>query len=426
MRARFIYSFILWLALPLVLIRLAWRGFRQPGYWQHVPERFGWCQHEVENPVIWLHAVSVGETRAATRLLTLFRQQYPHHQLLLTHGTPTGRAMGTQLYGATVWQAYLPYDLGFAVRRFVRHYRPQLGLLMETEIWPNLLRVCCQENVPVMLINARLSERSAQRYRYLGSVLKTALASLCAVAAQSEADAQRLRELGAVDPQVIGNLKFDTSPPEAQRTQAQHWRSEWKNERLTCLAASTREGEESLLLDAWQHTHKGEALLIIVPRHPQRFDAVAQLLRQRGVRFQRRSDGLAVDKQTQVWLGDSMGEMFAYYGVADVTLMGGSFLPFGGQSMIEAAAMGSPVLIGPHRWNFSEVSRTAIASGAAIAVPDAAHLPKILSELLADVPRRAHMGLAALQYSHRHQGATERLMPIIGECLRQDETSLRE
>jgi 3-deoxy-D-manno-octulosonic-acid transferase len=335
--------------------------------------------------------------------------------------------MGMQLYGAAVWQAYLPYDLGFAVRRFVRHYRPQLGMLMETEIWPNLLAVCDQEDVPVMLINARLSGRSAQRYRYLGGVLKTALSRLCAVAAQSEADAQRLRELGAVAPLVIGNLKFDIRPPEDQREQANHWRAQWKSERLTCLAASTREGEEILLLDAWQLARKADdALLIIVPRHPQRFEAVAQWLAQRGVRFQRRSDGLPVASQTQVWLGDSMGEMFAYYGVADVTLIGGSFLPFGGQNLIEAAAMGSPVLIGPHHWNFSEVSRTAIASGAAIAVPDAAHLPVILGDLLANTSQRTHMREAAVQYSHRYQWATERLMPMIGECLRYNRTSLHE
>ncbi len=412
---RLLYQTALWLALPWVLLRLFWRGWRQRGYWLHVGERFGFFRHAGERPVLWLHAVSVGETRAAASVLALLQQRYPQYQILLTHGTPTGRATGAQLYGATVWQAWLPYDLAFAVRRFVRHYRPALGLVMETEIWPNLLRACAEHRVPVMLINARLSARSAARYRYLGSVMREALSGLCSVAAQSEADAQRLRELGARHLLVMGNLKFDIHPPEAQWQQARSWRA-GLGSRLVCLAASTREGEEALVLDAWQRLSTN-ALLVIVPRHPQRFDAVAQLVSQRGLRLQRRSDGSPVAAQTEVWLGDSMGELFAFYGLADVAVIGGSLLPFGGQNLIEAAAMGCPLVLGSYRWNFTEASHLALACGAAVEVTDGLQLTERLRELLVDAALRAAMRDAALRFSREHQGATLRLLPEIERCL---------
>lgn len=413
---RTLYRLLLWGLLPAVLLRLAWRGIRQPAYWQHVEERFGFYPHIHKHPIIWLHAVSVGETRAATILVAQLQQQYPQYQLLLTHATPTGRAMGASLFGDTVWQAYLPYDLNFSVRRFMQHYRPQLALLMETELWPNLLSACYAKHIPVLLINARLSARSAQRYHYFRSLFTPILAGLQVVAAQSEADAQRLSTLGAQHVQVIGNLKFDTPPPIALLALAQHWRTAWKGNRQICLAASTRAGEEQLILDAWRQTNKGDALLVIVPRHPQRFNNIAQLLTQQGLIFQRRSDQQAVAVETQVWLGDSMGELFAFYALADVAMIGGSFLPFGGQNLIEAATVGCPVILGMHRWNFSEASQAALDCGAAVEIQSITQLPGVLSKLLANTTQREKMRTSALAFSEAHQGATTRTLSIITQC----------
>ena len=412
MPSRLFYSLMLVLALPYLMLHLLWRGWRQRGYWQHWGERFGFYARHGTRPVIWLHAVSVGETRAAVPLVQSLLARYPSHQILFTHTTPTGRETSEQLFGDKVWRVYLPYDYAFAVRRFVRHFRPVLGMLMETEIWPNLIAVCRREGVPVMLVNARLSERSARRYRRLAGLMRFSLTGLTAIAAQTPADAARLQALGGQQIKVMGNLKFDSAPPSAQLQLGQQWRSDIGEQRPVWLAASTREGEEALVLDAWQQLQAKAALLIIVPRHPQRFDEVAALLEKRGIRYQRRSSGQPVDAGTQVWLGDSMGELFAYYRAADVALIGGSLMPLGGQNLIEAAAVGCPVIIGQHVWNFAEVSRAAIASGAAIQIDSPEALALVVGQLLNDGARRERMRQAALAFARSHQGATERLLAL--------------
>lgn len=410
--SRLLYSLVLVLALPYLLLHLLWRGWRQRGYWRHWGERFGFYTQRTDKPVIWLHAVSVGETRAAVPLVQALLTRYPDHQLLLTHTTPTGRDTSLQLFGDAVWRVYLPYDYAFAVRRFVRRFRPALGMLMETEIWPNLIAACQRENVPVMLVNARLSERSARRYHWFATLALQSLTGLSAIAAQTSADAQRLTELGGRNVSVMGNLKFDTTPPAAQLQLGQRWRSEIGQQRPVWLAASTREGEEALVLDAWQQLQFPAALLIIVPRHPQRFDEVAALLDKRGIRYQRRSSGQPVAATTQVWLGDSMGELFAYYRAADLALIGGSLLPLGGQNLIEAAAVGCPVIIGQHVWNFAEVTRAAIADGAAVQVVNTDELAQRVQQLLHDPLARQNMHNAALAFSQAHQGATARLLAL--------------
>lgn len=417
MLSRVFYSLMLVLALPYLVMHLLWRGRRQRGYWQHWGERFGFYTRRSAKPVIWLHAVSVGETRAALPLVQSLLARYPDHQILLTHTTPTGRETGEQLFGDKVWRVYLPYDYAFAVRRFVRQFRPVLGMLMETEIWPNLIAICHREGVPVMLVNARLSERSARRYRRFAGLVRSSLAGLTAIAAQTPADATRLQMLGGQQVTVMGNLKFDSAPPSAQLQLGQQWRSHIGEQRPVWLAASTREGEEALVLDAWQQLQVAAALLIIVPRHPQRFDEVAALLEKRGIRYQRRSSGQPVDASTQVWLGDSMGELFAYYRSADVALVGGSLLPLGGQNLIEAAAVGCPVIIGQHVWNFAEVSRAAIASGAALQVDSPEALAQVVGQLLNDGGQREHMRQAALAFARSHQGATERLLALVASHL---------
>ncbi len=411
MIARWLYNLLIWLLLPYTLIHLLWRGRRQRGYLQHVAERFGFYTQHVTCPVIWLHAVSVGETRAAKPLVEALLAAYPHTHILLTHTTPTGRETSESLFGERVWRVYLPYDFPFAVRRFIRHFQPQLGLLMETEIWPNLIAISHQHNIPVMLINARLSVRSTRRYARLGRLIPDTLAQLTHIAAQTEEDAVRLRQLGGQAVSVMGNLKFDNAPPAELIALGQQWR-EQIGARLVWVAASTRAGEESLILDAW-HALSDKPLLVIVPRHPQRFDEVAALLQQRQLCYQRRSSNASVAVDTQVWLADSMGELFAYYALADIAYIGGSLLPLGGQNPIEAAAVGCPVIFGPSMWNFAEVARTAVASGAALQVSDVSALTQAVAKLLANAPLRQAMRTAALTYSATHQGATARLMQLI-------------
>ena len=416
MKARLIYAAILLLASPYLLLHLAVRGWRQRAYWQHLGERFGRYRQPAVNPVIWLHAVSVGETRAAAPLIQALQAHYPDYRILLTHTTPTGRAASKQLFGESVWSVYLPYDYQFAVKRFVRHFKPALGMLMETEIWPNLILTCCRERVPLMLVNARMSLRSARRYRWLAAVTEQSLSSLSAIAAQTDADAERLRQLGGRRISVMGNLKFDSAPPPAQVQLGEQWRAAFGG-RPVWLAASTRAGEEVLVLDAWRKMQPGNALLIIVPRHPQRFAEVAKLLELAAIPYQRRSSGAAVASATQVWLGDSMGELFAYYRAAQLALVGGSLLPLGGQNLIEAAAVGCPVILGPHMWNFTEVSRAAVASGAAIQIAAAEELAGVVSGLLGDPARRTAMSAAALEFSRAHRGATDRVMALVASFL---------
>ncbi|MCE1180695.1 MAG: 3-deoxy-D-manno-octulosonic acid transferase, partial [Rhodocyclales bacterium] len=309
MLARWAYSLLLGLITPLIWLRLAWRARRQPEYLQHLGERYGFYPEAAPQKVIWVHAVSVGETRAAQPLIEGLLARWPDHRILLTGMTPTGREAGRSVYGERVMQAYLPYDYAFAVDRFFKHFSPAFGVLMETEVWPNLLAGARRRQVPVYLANARLSARSARGYRRFGALARPAFAALSGVAAQTAGDAERLTALGASRVAVCGNLKFDVTPAPALLAQGQAWRAALAG-RTVWLAASTREGEEALLLDAWQGQH--DALLVLVPRHPQRFDEVAALLAARGLRTVRRSEGLP-QADTQVWLGDSMGEMVAYY-----------------------------------------------------------------------------------------------------------------
>jgi len=415
---RFLYTALLWLFLPLLWLRLAIRSRRQPEYLQHLGERFGFYPFpEVSGEgVIWLHAVSVGETRATVSLIAGLRSRYPDYQILLTHSTPTGRATSEQLYGDDVLRVYLPYDYLFAVRRFFRHFRPKIGILMETEIWFNLIHEGHAARVPLLLLNARLSEKSAKGYARFARLTGSALRSLDAIAAQTPDDAARLTRLGARNVSVMGNLKFDIVPPPAMLAVGRILHADWGSTRQIVLAASTREGEEALLLDAWQATAV-PALLVIVPRHPQRFDEVAGMLVKRGLRYQRRSEGGVVAPDVQVLLGDSMGEMFAYYAAADLAYIGGSLLPLGGQNLIEACAVGTPVLIGLHAFNFAEATRLAIEAGAAVRVGDAAELVQIAQRLLADPAALSVMRVQGMNFVSAHRGATDKAMSVIATVL---------
>ena len=408
-----LYTITLYLLLPWALLHLLLRARRQPGYLRHVAERFGYYTLVPEAPLIWVHAVSVGETRAAEPLVRVLQVRYPQHRILLTHMTPTGRETGETLYGGRVARCYLPYDYPGAVARFLDHFRPQFAIVMETEIWPNLIRASRARSIPLYLVNARLSEKSYVGYRRFGGLVRESLAGFAAVAAQSEGDARRLTALGARDVHVTGNVKFDVAPPLEQLELGQALRRGFGEARPVLLAASTREGEEVLLLEALGGIAASEMLTVIVPRHPQRFDEVARLLEARGVRYQRRSANAPTAPDTRVVLGDSMGEMFAYYAACDVAFIGGSLLPLGGQNLIEACAVGKPVLIGPSIFNFTEAVELAVQAGAAIQVPDPAALAREAGRLLQDPVTARRMSQAALAFANAHRGATARVLALI-------------
>lgn len=422
--APWFYRLLLTLIVPFALLRLWWRGRKQPGYRQHIGERFGFITAPQDRPILWLHAVSVGETRAAEPLVHALLEQYPQHRILLTHMTPTGRETSTNLYrDPRVSIAYVPYDLTGAVDRFLQRVRPELGLLMETEIWPNLILRSRRHGVPVLLINARLSERSARRYTRFAAHIRPVLAALSATGAQTPADAERLAALGADPVDVTGNLKFDVQINPALQTQGHSWRAGLPADRPVWLAASTREGEESLILA----THRAlcarypalNPLLILVPRHPQRFDEVAALIQREGFSLSRRSAALP-DAATHVWLGDSMGEMVAYYCMTDVAVIGGSLLPFGGQNLIEAAACGAPLVIGPHTYNFQAAAELAETTGAAFRLRDvtADGLADAVARLLTDNTAQTAARDATVRFTGSATGATARTLSLIDRTLR--------
>jgi len=425
--ARLAYTLLLWLLLPFIFPRLAWRARRQPEYLQHLGERFGIYQqgNKPAPAMLWLHAVSVGETRAAQPLVRALLRRYPDHALVLTCMTPTGRAAAQEIHtadSARVTCVYLPYDYPYAVRRFLRHFKPAAGLIMETEVWPNLVAGCAAAGVPLALVNARLSARSAAGYQRIGALARPTFAGLTRITAQSEDDRARLLQVGARAVQVTGNLKFDVAAAPELVARGQAWRNLREarangTPRRMFLAASTREGEEALLLDALAPLIRAGDLLAIVPRHPQRFDEVARLIEARGHTLARRSAGEQVGRATEVWLGDSMGEMPAYYVAADCAYIGGSLLPFGGQNLIEACALGCPVLIGPHTYNFAEAAQLAVAAGAALRVADARQLAETAAQLLRDTPARERIAAAGAGFAAAHRGATDKTMQVVQALL---------
>lgn len=419
--SRNVYTFLLYLLLPFTPLKLLWRARKQPEYLQHWQERYGFYKPKLHKPVIWLHCVSVGETRAAEPLVKALLAQYPDHQILLTHTTPTGRATSEQLFGGKVARVYLPYDLQFAVNRFLKHFKPAIGVLMETELWFNLIAGCKQRKIPLLLVNARLSEKSALGYHKLGKVVQQGLRDLTAVAAQTAQDAARLQNLGANNISIIGNIKFDVAPHDDAEAKGKLLRNALGNERPVFLAASTRDGEEMLILDAVAEASIQNLLTIIVPRHPQRFDAVAELLMKKTSGFIRRSsltNDAIVNADTAFVLGDSMGEMFTYYASCDVAFIGGSLLPLGGQNLIEACSMSKPVLIGPHTFNFEQATEMAIDAGAAERVQDSHDLAQHLQAIFANPDKQNAMSAAALRFSNESRGATQRTLSLFNQYIK--------
>ena len=417
--ARIIYSLLFYLAQPLVWLRLAWRARRQPEYLDHLGERYGFYPTRPAGLLLWLHVVSVGETRAAEPLIKALLDTYPAHTLLLTHMTPTGRATGGELitkFGPRLQQAYLPYDLPDAGQRFFDHFKPCIGLLMETELWPNLIHIAKRRNIPMALINARLSARSQRGYQRFAALIRPALAALRTVAAQTPADAERLASIGARQVNVFGNIKFDVTPAPDKLKLGLAWRQALGH-RPVWLAASSREGEEILILEAFARLKRPDVLLLIVPRHPQRFPEVATLVAERKLTLCRRSEDGFPGPDTQVWLGDSMGEMPAYFTLADIALIGGTLLPFGGQNLIEAAACSCPVLVGPHTFNFAQATEDSLACGAARRITGAAEAATEVEKLIGDQQALETMRHAAINFSQAHRGATAKTVALIHEII---------
>lgn len=414
--ARALYSLLMWAAQPFLRRKLARRGRSEPGYLQAVEERFGVYSHpaELRSELVWVHAVSLGETRTAGILMAALRERFPGLRLLLTHGTATGRAEGAALLREGDVQVWQPWDSQAAVRRFFEHFQPRLGVLMETEVWPNTVASARERGVPLALVNARLSDKSLQQALRVALLSRPAYAALTAVYAQSEADAQRLRALGAKVEGVFGNLKFDATPNAAQQAQGKRWRQALG--RPVLMLASSREGEELGFIEQIRQLALSERetiaienvatlQLLVVPRHPQRFAEVAALLEQAGLSVSRRSGWSGDPQQADVWLGDTLGEMALYYAMSDAALLGGSFEPLGGQNLIEAAACGCPVIMGPHTFNFAEVAELAQAAGAARRVEDMSEGVRTARALLGRPAAHEAAVAASLQFAAQHKGA---------------------
>ena len=428
--SRLVYGVLWSLATPIIMAYLLWRARRQPAYRRDWMQRFLGRYGKRDDlhgakPCIWVHAVSVGETRAAAPLIEALLGRDPGFDVLLTHMTPTGRETAEALFGDRVRHAYLAYDYPHATAAFLRHWRPRLGIVMETEIWPNLMAAAERSGVAMLLANARLSARSLVSARRWPSLMRPAARRFARILAQTEADAKRFALLteteGSTSSSIVvgGNVKFDIEVPEAQRRIAESFRRLLPAGTCVFLCASTRDGEEEGILDAWKkHGCDREAdgsrrLLVIVPRHPQRFEEIVDQATIRGFTVQRRSDGQSLRADTQVWIGDSMGELSAYYLSSTVAYVGGSIVPLGGQNLIEAAACGCPVLIGRHTFNFAAASDEAVRSGAAVRVADFEQLVRKGLALADDPAHRRRMREAGIAFAAAHRGATKRTMEVV-------------
>lgn len=450
--ARWIYTIAVIAMLPLLLAYLVWRGIAQRDYFKNWSERFIGVPLSADRDLrekffsqrshpksvnLWVHAVSVGETRAAAPLIERWLEQSEHHLVTLTHVTPTGRETGLALFERymrgergmpRLVSQYLPYDFPWASRLFLRRYRPTLGVLMETELWPNVLNNADRNKIPVALINARLSARSARRLHQFSWLAQPALARLCGIAAQTREDADRLMRASESKPNwaegsnitVTGNLKFDVSYSQDQIDLGLSWRTHWPH-RSVWLAASTREDEEDALFAAWKRALAAgslrDALLVVVPRHPQRFDRVYRLAQAHQLNVLRRSESTELGKETQVWIGDSLGEMFAYIQASDLVLIGGSLIPLGGQNPIEPCALGRPVFFGPHMFNFKTIATTLLREKAGVQIQSIDEWISRGQALLADQKAYEEMSLLAAQFARSHRGATEKTLGFLKTIL---------
>ena len=427
----FFYNLLWHIALPVALLRLYWKSRHLSAYRQNIPERLG-CYSKSKFPKspVWVHAVSVGETRACEPLVNALLKS--GEQVVLTHMTPTGRQTGQDIFSASIQrgdlvQVYLPYDISWAIHSFLKTFKPKLGLLMETEVWPGLVFLSAPY-LPLVLVNARLSARSAKRFAKFGVIANALFGSFSHILAQTPIDAKHYESFQLSHVEVTGNLKFDVLPNAEQINLALRVKEQWQPGTRIICAASTREGEELLIAKAWKELLQSQAnllahwRLLIVPRHPQRFSSVYDLLLDELLKVQKRSDldelGLAQAlDQHSVILGDSMGEMSFYYALSDVVVMGGSLLPLGGQNFIEACALGCPIILGEHTFNFHQASLDAIDAGAAIRIASLAQLTDAMSVMMKDVSVLENMSSHAIDYAGQHMGATQKTIHALKEYL---------
>jgi 3-deoxy-D-manno-octulosonic-acid transferase len=418
-----IWSIIVYLLLPYVLGNLVWRGLRYPAYWHRWPERFGFVASLAPQRTIWVHAVSVGEVRSAAPLVAALLERYPEHRLVVTTMTPTGSAQVHELFGERVTHCYVPYDFPDAVRRFFDRVRPEVAVIAETEFWPNIFAECGRRRIPLLLVNGRVSQASLRGYLRVPGITRQMLGHADLLCAQTRVDAQRLRNLGAPERllRITGNLKFDVELPARLLEEARELRGHWGRERPVWIAASTHGGEERKVLEAFARlrTMWPDLLLVLVPRHPERFQAVARLCRRRGYAVALRSHTPAsLPRGTQVLVGDTMGELQRLYAAADVAFIGGSLVPHGGQNLLEACAVSVPVVFGPHMFHFEEISAMALERGAARQVHDVAGLVAAVALYLEQPDLRKAAGRAAYTLVTDNRGALTRTLEHVVDTLR--------
>lgn len=422
---RALYRLLILLLLPGLALRLWWKGLRNPGYRERWPERFGLYRPEppgqrLRSP-LWIHAVSVGEVAAAVPLIKALRQSLPELDLLITTTTPTGHDAVTRQFGQALRHAYFPYDAGFILRRFLHHFRPCALVILETELWPNVLTCCAQEKIPAYLVNGRLSASSAGRYALLRPLVCPMLEQFAGIAMQTEEDASRLRALGAPSARlrVTGSLKYDVHVPASLFEEAASLRRDLGLDRPVWIAASTRAGEEAALLTVLTRVTEAlpKALLVLAPRHPERFDEVEDLCKKAGFAVHRRTAGPLGERQVQVFLLDTMGELMKFYAAADVAFVGGSLLPFGGQNMLEPAALGIPVVTGPSLFNFSAIAERLAAAGALHVASSPGEVASQLIAWLVDSEQRDAAGRAGKASIAANRGATQRTLAMLQPLL---------
>lgn len=419
---RHLYSALLYLLTPVIVLRLVYRGFRARDYWRRWPQRLGFLPARPTQPSIWLHAVSVGEFQAALPLLRALQRTYPDVPLVVTTTTPTGLQRALATFGSTsVICAHIPYDLPDAVARFLSRAQPRVAIIMETELWPNLYRGCAQRNIPVLVVNARLSEKSARGYRGIGGLVRRTLNDVTCIAAQTDEDAERFKALGANPShvRVLGNVKYDMDVPDDLSVHAAALRAQWGKSRPVWIAGSTHAGEEAIVLDAFDRTRAvlPDTLLILVPRHPERFAEVAELCVRRGLRVCRRSDANADRHACQVYVGDTMGDLLLLYAASDAAFVGGSLVAVGGHNMLEPAAVAVPVAMGPHTFNFRDVAGRMLAAGAAHEVRTADDLARVMVQWLQATEARLLVGQHGQQVVAANRGAVQRVLALIAESM---------
>lgn len=419
---RFVYTILFYLALPIVLIRLYWRGAKAPEYRRRWRERLGIYPFQSRQGVVWFHAVSVGEAEAAFPLIKLMQSRYPELPVLVTTTTPTGSVRVRAVLAESAEHVYLPYDLPLVVGRFIVHFRPRLAVIMEKEIWPNLFAACAEASIPLYIVNARLSERSAQSYQKIPALVRPALASLAAIAVQTVEDRTRFIQIGAQPDcvRVLGNIKFDVTIAPEVLAQGQNLKAQAFAGRWVLVVASTHHGEEEVFLELYPQLRAvlPELLLLIVPRHPERFQTVRALCEQRGLQVVMRSEQRACSAHTDVYIGDSMGELKMLYAAADAAFVGGSLVPVGGHNVLEPAAVGVPVVFGPEMFNFQEIAERMLAAEAAVQCAGAQVLPAAVLRLYQDIEFKNRLVGNARQFVADNQGATERTAALLAESLK--------